>query len=160
MLVPRLTRARGLSLMKLSLLLGTQGTHQRQQAASHLFSLYIYLFYDSQMARSQEARLDDGRRMLDEVAKPDDLIHAEPVASLERIGELRAAGLNEDGITGKLGGRFHASTISKIVGNDIHRPAAYCVPEARDVIVKENDEPSDIEPTIYAASRAPADEDS
>ena len=32
--------------------------------------------------------------------------------------------------------------------------------EARDVIVKVDDEPSDIEPTIYAASRAPADEDS
>ncbi len=31
-----------------------------------------------------------------------------------------AASLNDDGITGKLGGRFHASTIHKIVGNDLH----------------------------------------
>jgi len=35
-----------------------------------------------------------------------------------------AAGLNEDGITGKLGGRFHASTIQKIVANDLHGPVA------------------------------------
>ena len=31
-----------------------------------------------------------------------------------------AARLNDDGITGKLGGRFHASTIHKIIGNDLH----------------------------------------
>ena len=28
--------------------------------------------------------------------------------------------LNSDGITGKEGGRFYASTIQKIVGNEIH----------------------------------------
>ncbi len=29
--------------------------------------------------------------------------------------------LNAEGITGKQGGAFHASTIHKIVGNDLHR---------------------------------------
>ncbi len=37
---------------------------------------------------SQEARLDDQRGVLEEVAEPDDLIHAEPIPPLERIGEL------------------------------------------------------------------------
>ncbi len=31
-----------------------------------------------------------------------------------------ASQLNADGIKGKEGGRFHASTILKIVGNDLH----------------------------------------
>ena len=35
-----------------------------------------------------------------------------------------AAALNDEGISGKLGGRFHASTISKIVANDLHGPVA------------------------------------
>jgi len=52
---------------------------------------------------------------------------------VEKILAMRAGGmaygkiataLNDDGITGKLGGRFHASTISKIVGNDLHGPGA------------------------------------
>ena len=29
--------------------------------------------------------------------------------------------LNAEGLTGKNGGTFHASTIHKIVGNDLHR---------------------------------------
>ena len=37
--------------------------------------------------------------------------------SYDKIAKL----LNAEGITGKQGGSFHASTIHKIVGNDLHR---------------------------------------
>ena len=48
---------------------------------------------------------------------------------VRRIIAMRSSGLslqkiagqiNADGITGKEGGRFYASTIQKIVGNEIH----------------------------------------
>ncbi len=48
---------------------------------------------------------------------------------VQQVLALRAEGisykriadqLNDDGVGGKNGGRFHASTIHKIVGNDLH----------------------------------------
>ena len=35
-----------------------------------------------------------------------------------------AAALNDAGVKGKMGGRFYASTIAAILGNDIHQAAA------------------------------------
>lgn len=54
---------------------------------------------------------------------------ADEQATVRRILDLRGTGmsydriakqLNTDGVTGKAGGKFYASTISKIVGNDLH----------------------------------------
>jgi len=48
---------------------------------------------------------------------------------VRRILDLRGGGmsygriaqqLNADGVTGKAGGKFYASTVHKIVGNDLH----------------------------------------
>ena len=49
--------------------------------------------------------------------------------TVRRIFDLRVGGmsydriakqLNADGVTGKAGGKFYASTVHKIVGNDLH----------------------------------------
>ncbi len=49
--------------------------------------------------------------------------------TVRRILDLRGGGmsyrriakqLNADGVTGKAGGKFYASTVHKIVGNDLH----------------------------------------
>ena len=56
-------------------------------------------------------------------------ISKSPVRTGRRILDLRGGGmsydriakqLNADGMTGKAGGKFYASTVHKIVGNDLH----------------------------------------
>jgi hypothetical protein len=53
----------------------------------------------------------------------------QPPTTVRCILDLRGGGmsydriakqLNADGVTGKAGGKFYASTVHKIVGNDLH----------------------------------------
>ena len=57
------------------------------------------------------------------VANADELVTVERILTLRTAGESLGAianALNADGVTGKLGGKFYASTFSAIIGNVIH----------------------------------------
>ena len=60
------------------------------------------------------------------VANEDEAVTVERILTLRTAGKSLGAianALNADGVTGKLGGKFYASTVSAIIGNGIHHIA-------------------------------------